>query len=97
MRPHVLEGGKDFTALVYSVDGLACGTARAAEKRLAGLLAAKWQRNYSEMVNYIRVRMSLAIVRSNTLLLRGDRANSWRRRGPNDGVAAGAAHRVNMD
>ena len=50
-EPPCAERRKDFTALVYSVDELACGTARAAEKHLAGLLSAKWQRNYSEMVN----------------------------------------------
>ena len=63
--------------------------ARAAEKRLAALLAAKWQRQYSEMVSYVRMRMSLSIVRSVSLCLRGDRSGSWRR-GSADGVAAGA-------
>ena len=84
------ENRRDFTPMVYSVDGLACEAARAAEKRLGGLLAKKWDRRYSEMVAFIRQRMSLAIVRSNTMLLRGERANTWRRRACEDGVAAGA-------
>ncbi len=33
----------------------------------------------------------MAIVQSNILLLRGDRAMSWRRRAPEDGVATRAA------
>eukprot|EP00804_Cyclotella_cryptica_P009719 CCRYP_011265-RA/>CCRYP_011265-RA protein AED:0.45 eAED:0.45 QI:0/0/0/1/1/1/2/0/107 len=47
-----------------------CEAARSAERRLASLLAVKWDRQYSEMVNFIRTRMSLSVVRSNTLLLR---------------------------
>ena len=69
---------------------MASKEARAAEKRLAGLLAKKWHRPYSEMVGYVKNRMSLAVVRSNTLLLRGNRSESWRRKGAEDGVAARA-------
>eukprot|EP00804_Cyclotella_cryptica_P015082 CCRYP_000640-RA/>CCRYP_000640-RA protein AED:0.42 eAED:0.42 QI:0/0/0/1/0/0/2/0/139 len=44
-----LERRKDFTPLCYSVDGMACKAARAAERRLASLLSVKWDRQYSEM------------------------------------------------
>jgi hypothetical protein len=84
------EHRRDFTPLVYSVDGLPCEAAQAAEKRLGSLLAKKWDRNYSEMVAFIRQRMSLAIARSNTMLLRGERAHTWRRRAAEDGASAGA-------
>lgn len=84
------ERRRDFTPLVYSVDGVPCEEAKAAERRLAGLLAQKWERNYSEMCGYVRTRLCLSVVRSNTLLLRGERANTWRRRGAGDGVAAGS-------
>eukprot|EP00804_Cyclotella_cryptica_P000233 CCRYP_016182-RA/>CCRYP_016182-RA protein AED:0.54 eAED:0.54 QI:0/0/0/0.5/1/1/2/0/76 len=57
-------------AFCYSVDGMPCEAARSAERRLASLLAVKWDRQYSEMVNFIQTRMSLSVVRSNTLLLR---------------------------
>ncbi len=67
------EQRKDFTALVYSIDGMAGPTTRAAEKRMASRLAWKWKREYSEMVGYIRTRMALAVVRSNTLMWRGSR------------------------
>ena len=87
------ERRRDFTPMCYSVDGLASKETRAAEQRLAGLLAAKWERPYSEMACYVRTRMSLALVRSNTLLLRGGRSKTWRQRGPATGVAASVANR----
>jgi len=65
---------RSFTPLVYSVDGMACKEALAFEKRVASLLASKLDRRYSEMVGYVHSRMSLSIIRSNTLLLRGARA-----------------------
>ena len=69
--------------LAYSVDGLPGKRAKAAEKRLAALLAAKWDRPYSDVMNFVRVRMSLAVVRSNTLLMRTERAKSkYQRRAP---------------
>ena len=86
-----LERRKDFTPLCYSVDGMACKATRAAERRLASLLSVKWDRQYSEMVNFIRTRMSLAVVRSNTLLLRSERIHTWHRRAPEDGSAIAAA------
>ncbi len=70
---------------------MACKAARAAEKCLASLLSVKWDRQYSEMVNFIRTRMSLAVVRSNTLLLRSERMHTWYRRAPEDGSAIAAA------
>ena len=45
------EQRKDFTPLVYSVDGIAGREARGAEKRLASFLAKKWRRPYSQMVH----------------------------------------------
>ncbi len=86
-----LERRRDFTPMIYSVDGMADKHARAAEKRIASLLAAKWARQYSQMACFVRTRMCLAIVQSNTLLLRGDRAMNWRRCAPDDGVGARAA------
>ena len=44
------------------------------ERRIASLLAAKWDRPYSEMVGYVRGRMGLAIIRHNTRLLRRSRS-----------------------
>ena len=71
---------KDFTPLVYSVDGIAGREARAAEKRLAQYLSKKWRRTYSEMVFYVKVRMALSVVRANSLLIRGSRVRQKPRR-----------------
>ena len=68
-----IERRRTFCPLVYSVDGMACKTARAFEKRVASKLATKMDRRYSEMVGFVRARMSLVVIRSNTLLLRGAR------------------------
>ena len=73
----------DFCPMVYSVDGLPGRKAKTAEQCLAALLAVKWKREYSEVVNFVRVRMALAMVRSNTLLLRTERdKGAWKRRAP---------------
>ena len=68
-----LEMRKDFTPRVYSVDEIAGREAWNAEKRLATQLAGKWNREYLQMVYYVRVRVAIAVVRANSLLLRGSR------------------------
>ena len=73
-----LERRRHFTPLVYSVQGVPGEETRAAEKRLAGHLAHRWKREYSEMCGYVRARMSLATARANTLLLRGARDSRGR-------------------
>ena len=55
--------------MVYSADGIPGAEALAAHKRLSPLLSYKLKREYSEMCGFVRARMSLAIVRSNRLLL----------------------------
>ena len=74
------EERKDFTPLVYSVDGIAGREAKSAEKRLATYLADKWKKGYPEMVFYVRVRMALAVVKANSLLIRGSRDRQKPRR-----------------
>ena len=59
--------------MVYSVDGIVGCEAWNAEKRLATHLAGKWNREYSQMVYYVRVRMAITVVRANSLLIRGNR------------------------
>ena len=68
-----LERRRIFTPMVYSADGIPRAEALAAQKRLAALLSYKLKREYSEMCGFVRARMSLAIVRYNSLLLRGPR------------------------
>ena len=66
-----LERRRTFTPMVYSADGIPGAEALAAQKSFAALLRYKLKREYSEMCSFVRARMSLAIVRSNSLLLRG--------------------------
>ena len=68
-----LEMRKDFTPMVSSVDSIAGCEAQNAKKRLAVHLAGKWNREYSQMVFYVRVRMAIAVVCANSLLIRGSR------------------------
>ncbi|KAL7474365.1 hypothetical protein ACHAW6_000346 [Cyclotella cf. meneghiniana] len=58
-----LDQRRDFTPLVYYVDGMASKDTRTAERRIAWLLTRKWSHTYSDMANFIQTRMSLAIVR----------------------------------
>ena len=68
-----LERRKSFTPLVFSVDGMAGKEAIAACKRLASLLANKWKREYSGVCGYVRSRLSIALVRTTSMCLRGAR------------------------
>ena len=82
------ERRKDFTPLVYSVDGMAGRETKLAERRLASKLAEKWGREYSEMVGFVRTKMTMSVIRANTLLVRGSRQ---RRRGGLPCIEDGAA------
>ena len=64
---------RTIAPLAYSVDGMAGVEARAFEKCIASLLAAKWGREYSELMGSVRATMAMAVARANTLLLRGVR------------------------
>ena len=67
------ERRRSFTPLVFSVDGLHGSEAKAACKCLAAKLASKWKRPYSDVCGYVRSRISVALVRSASLCLRGAR------------------------
>ncbi|KAL7511034.1 hypothetical protein ACHAXN_007935 [Cyclotella atomus] len=58
-----------------------------AERRIASALSQKWHREYSEMVALVRARMALAVVRSNSLLLRGNRTHQSRQPLIDEGAA----------
>ena len=59
--------------MVYHADRTSEAEALAAQKILAALLSSKLKREYSEMCGFVRERISLAIVRFNSLLLCGPR------------------------
>ena len=66
-----LECKSNFTPIVYPEYRIPGAEALAAQKRFAALLSYKLKREYSEMCGFVNARMPLAIVRSNSLLLRG--------------------------
>ena len=55
--------------MVYSAEGIPGAKVSDAQKILAALLSFKLKRKNSGMCGFVRARISLAIVRSNTLLL----------------------------
>ena len=57
--------------MVYSAEKKTRAEALAAQKRSAALLSYKLNQEYYEIFGFVKARMSLAIVRSNSLLLRG--------------------------
>ena len=65
-----------FIPMAYSVDPMAGKESRAAEKRLAFILASKWDRPYSKMACFVKTRMSISIVRSISMLMRGSRSSA---------------------
>lgn len=64
---------RDFTPLVYSVDGLSGPETARFGRHLAKKLAEKWKRPYSQVCGYVRSRISVSLARSTSLLLRGAR------------------------
>ena len=84
-----LELRRTFTTMVYSVNGIPIAEALDALMRLAALLSYKLKWEYSEMCGFVQARMSLAIVRSDSLLLRGPcnkGARIWQRPELTDGA-----------
>ena len=59
--------------MVYSADGIPRAKALATQKRLAALLSYNLKQEYSEMCGFVRARMLLETVISNSLLLCGPR------------------------
>ena len=59
--------------MVYSPKGIPRAEALATQKRLATLFSYKLNQEYLKMRGFMRERILLAIVRSNSLLIRGTR------------------------
>ena len=57
-----LASRKSFTPLVFSCDGMKGPQAKAALKRLAKVLATKWDIPYSQVCNYVNSQLSIALV-----------------------------------
>ena len=66
-----LECRHTFIPMVYYEDGIPGAESMAAQNILAALLRYKLKREYLEMCGFVKARMSLAIMSSNSLLLCG--------------------------
>ena len=89
-----VERWSSFIPLIYSTDGVTGREAQAFEKRIAHLLAEKWDPNYIELRGFVRGRMALSVVHSNSLLLRGTRMGKTARFLAQDGAALSGLGRV---
>ena len=68
-----IERRRQFTPLVFSVDGLVATEAEAACKHLAAKLAEKWKEQYSVTCGYVRSKIGLALIQASSLCIRGIR------------------------
>jgi len=62
-----------ITPLVCTADGAFDREFVAFQKRVAARLATKWQRPFSVLINYVRVRLRFALIRAIDLRIRGSR------------------------
>ena len=67
-----------FMPLVFSTAGGMGRAATATMKRLASLLAHKWNIKYSVAINWLRCRFTFALLRAAVMCLRGTRAHIHR-------------------
>ena len=58
---------------MHSVDGLLGDEAVSALRKIARVLAPKWDMPYSRVCGFLRARMSMAMVRATHTCLRGSR------------------------
>ena len=68
-----LDQRRHFSPLVVSCDGVLGNEAKVVLQNLAGSLAKKSGKSYSETSNFMKSRMSIAIVRATHLCIRGSR------------------------
>ena len=66
-----LEPRRSFTQMLYSAYGIPGTESVVPQQRLASLLSINLKREYLEMCGFVRARMSLEMVISNSLLLQG--------------------------
>ena len=64
-----------FTPLVFSLTGGLGPAASTFYKRLASLLAEKWNQPYNSTIGWLRCRLSFSLLRSSIMCLRGARSS----------------------
>ena len=67
---------RHFSPFVASVDGMFGREATTVAKRLAAVLASKWQRPYSVVCSYVKSRLAIDVIRSTNRCMRGSRTPS---------------------
>ena len=75
-----------FTPLCVSVDGLLGKETDFFIHRLCDFLCAKWERPFSLVINWIRARLSFAILQATLLCVRG-LCTKWKCLGITDGAS----------
>jgi len=81
-----LERRATFTPVVISVDGIFGREGEMFVKKLSEDIAAKWDRPESQVTEWVRTRLSFAVVRAVHLCIRGSR-KKWRSLGVVDGAS----------
>ncbi len=72
-RQACVERRADFTPFICSTDGVVHREGEHFLKRLAARLSGKWQKPYSEVMTFVRVRISLSMLRATVHCVRGSR------------------------
>ena len=65
-----------FTPLIFSATGGLGNEAKTFYKRLASLLASKWDNSYSSTMAWLRCRLTFSLLRSSIRCIRGARSHS---------------------
>ena len=66
-----------FTLFITSVDGPLGYEANVIQKRIGNRLSLKWNKSYSEVMSWIRARLSFLLIYATDLCLKGSRVK-WR-------------------
>ena len=75
-----------FTPICFSVDGMIGKDVEHLFKEMGDYLADKREKRYSDVMRWIRTRLSFAILRANILCLKGSHTQ-WRSLGAEDSAA----------
>jgi hypothetical protein len=68
-----LDNRADFVPLAFSADGCMGEQATKYLQRVGRVLAAKWEKSYSEVMGFITGRVSIAVARAVSMCIRGPR------------------------
>ena len=68
-----LDNRADFVPLAFSADGSMGEQAKKYLQRVGKVLAAKWEKSYSEVMGFIMSRVSIAVARAVSMCIRGSR------------------------